>query len=114
MSKIKVSAIEAKQLIDGYLARFIHTENMTFSFVDVIAGKTLPEHSHMNEQVSIMLEGEFELTLDGVPVRFGPGEVIIIPSHVKHSGLAVTDCKILDVFYPAREDYRVLGGVSNR
>jgi quercetin dioxygenase-like cupin family protein len=79
---------------------------MTFSFVDVIAGKTLPEHSHVNEQVSIMLEGEFELMLDGKPVRFGPGEVVIIPSNTKHSGLAITDCKLLDVFYPVREDYR--------
>lgn len=110
MSKIKVSAIEPKQLIDGYLARFIHTENMTFSFVDVVAGKTLPAHSHHHEQVSIMLEGEFELTLDGKPTRFGPGEVIVIPSNTVHSGLAVTDCRILDVFYPVREDYRALGG----
>jgi quercetin dioxygenase-like cupin family protein len=106
MSKIKLSSIDPKPLIDGYLARFIHTEHMTFSFVDVIAGKTLPEHSHVNEQVSIMLEGEFELMLDGKPVRFGPGEVVIIPSNTKHSGLAITDCKLLDVFYPVREDYR--------
>lgn len=109
MSKIKVAAIEPKQLIDGYLARFIHTENMTFSFVDVEAGKTLPAHAHHNEQVSIMLEGEFELTLDGKPIRFSSGEVIVIPSNTVHSGLAVTDCRILDVFYPVREDYRALG-----
>ncbi len=113
MSKITVSAIEAKQLIDGYLARFIHTGNMTFSFVDVEAGKVLPEHSHANEQVSIMLEGEFELTLDGKPIRFSAGEVVVIPSGVKHSGLAITGCRILDVFYPAREDYRKLGGVDS-
>jgi quercetin dioxygenase-like cupin family protein len=112
MSKITVSAIEAKQLINGYLARFIHTDNMTFSYVDVEKGKTLPEHSHHNEQVSIMLEGEFELTLEETPIRFGPGEVIVIPANAKHSGLAVTDCRILDVFYPAREDYRKLGGLS--
>lgn len=106
MPKIALSAIVPKTLVDGYLARFIHTENMTFSFVEVVAGKKLPLHSHMNEQVSIMLEGEFELTLDGEPIRFGPGEVIVIPANAPHSGLAVTDCKLLDVFYPVREDYR--------
>lgn len=112
MSKISLSAIQAKQLIDGYLAKLIHTGNMSFSFVDAAQGKTLPEHAHPNEQVSIMLEGEFQLTLDGKAIRFGPGEVIVIPSNVKHSGLAITDCRILDVFYPAREDYRQLGGLS--
>ena len=108
MPKIDLSTIGPKTLIDGYLARLIHTENMTFSFVEAAAGKTLPEHSHMHEQVSIMLEGEFELTLNGEPIRFGPGSVIVIPSNAKHSGLAITDCKLLDVFYPVREDYRKL------
>jgi len=108
MPKIELSSIKPKELIAGYLARFIHTPNMSFSFVDVTAGKTLPEHAHTNEQVSIMLEGEFELTLNGEPIRFGPGEVIVIPSNVKHSGLAITDCKILDVFCPVREDYKAM------
>ena len=108
MSAIQLSSILPKQLIDGYLARFIHTGNMTFSFVDAEAGKILPEHAHHNEQVSIMLEGTFELTLDGKTVRFGPGEVVVIPSNMRHSGLAITDCRILDVFYPVREDYRKL------
>lgn len=106
MAKIELASIEPKKLIEGYLARFIHTENMTFSFVEVQQGKVLPEHSHLNEQVSIMMEGEFELTLEGAPIRFGPGSVIVIPANAKHAGLAITDCKLLDVFYPVREDYR--------
>ena len=112
MSKIQVASITPVELISGYTARFIHTAEMTFSFVDVIAGKTLPEHSHPHEQVSHILEGEFELTLDGNPIRFGVGEVVVIPSNVKHSGLAITDCKILDVFTPVREDYRKMGGAN--
>ncbi len=114
MSKIQVASITPVELISGYTARFIHTVEMTFSFVDVIAGKTLPEHSHPHEQVSHILEGEFELTLDGKPIRFGAGEVVVIPSNVKHAGLAITDCKILDVFTPVREDYRVMLENANR
>lgn len=29
-----------------------------------------------------------------------------MPGHVPHSGRAITDCRITDVFHPAREDYR--------
>ena len=35
-----------------------------------------------------------------------PGTVALIPSGVRHSGRAVTDCQLLDVFHPVREDYR--------
>ena len=95
-------------MIPGYSARFIHTERMTLSYLDVKAGAALQEHSHPHEQVSTVIEGEFRLTVDGEQIDFGPGSVIVIPSNTKHSGLALTDCKLLDVFTPVREDYRAL------
>jgi quercetin dioxygenase-like cupin family protein len=107
MPTIELANIQPKEIIAGYAARFIHTERMTFSFLDVKAGAALPEHSHPHEQVAQVIEGEFELTLAGEPIRFGPGTVIVIPSNVRHSGLAITDCKLMDVFTPVREDYRV-------
>lgn len=35
------------------------------------------------------------------------GEVLIVPPDVKHKGKAITDCYVIDVFYPIREDYQV-------
>jgi len=53
-----------------------------------------------------MIEGEFELTIAGETRRLGPASVAIIPSNAPHSGRAVTDCRIIDAFYPIREDYQ--------
>ncbi|MBI2282319.1 MAG: cupin domain-containing protein [Bacteroidetes bacterium] len=106
MPKVELASIIPKEIVSGYSARFIHTDHMTFSYLDVKAGAALPEHSHPHEQVCHVLDGEFQLTLDGEPLRFGPESVIVIPSNVKHAGLAITDCKLLDVFTPVREDYR--------
>jgi quercetin dioxygenase-like cupin family protein len=70
------------------------------------AGAAVPEHSHMHEQVATVLQGVFELTIDGETALLEPGRVAVIPPHAKHSGHAVTYCELLDVFLPEREEYK--------
>jgi quercetin dioxygenase-like cupin family protein len=98
--------IEEKEIVPGYYAKFVHSENVTIAYWNIKANHTMPEHAHPHEQVVNLLEGTFELVIDGKPQRAKPGTVIIIPPDMKHSGNAITDCRILDVFYPIREDYR--------
>jgi quercetin dioxygenase-like cupin family protein len=106
MDLIHLKDMTAREIVPGFKARFIHSPNMTFSYWDVTAGSSLPAHSHPHEQVANMLEGRFEFTVDGAAQVLEPGDVLVIPSHVPHSGKALTDCRILDVFYPVREEYR--------
>ncbi len=103
---IPLSEVEAKEVISGFNGRFIHSDNMTLAYWTIAKNGVLPEHSHPHEQVVNMLQGEFELTVDGLPYRLSAGDVLIIPGGVTHSGRAVTNCRILDVFHPARDDYR--------
>jgi len=63
-------------------------------------------HAHPHEQITNVLEGQFELTIAGEVHTAGPGTAIIIPGGVRHSGKALSDCRLLDVFYPVREEYR--------
>jgi len=102
----KLTDIQPREIAPGFKARFIHSEFMTTSFVEVDKGAQLPLHSHVNEQISILTEGRFEMTIGGVTNIYEPGTIIEIPSNVEHSGVALTKCKITDVFYPAREDYK--------
>ena len=111
MPLIQITEIPSKSLLAGYEAQFVHTASATFSHVTVKAGSLLPTHSHPHEQVSYVLEGEFELTVDGVAYKLVPGQLFVIPSNIPHSGMAITDAFILDVFTPVREDYVAKGGV---
>lgn len=102
--------------LPGFLGKVLHSDTMSFALWRIRAGSVLPEHSHVHEQVVHMIEGDFELVVDGEAKRLGPGMVAVIPSHARHSARALTDCRILDAFQPVREDYRnglnaaVIGG----
>lgn len=106
MPFITIADRAAREIVTGFTARFVHSENMTFSYWQVKAGAVLPEHSHPHEQVANLIAGKFEITVAGETRTIEPGMVAVIPSEAKHSGRALTDCYILDVFYPIREDYR--------
>jgi quercetin dioxygenase-like cupin family protein len=106
MAFINLSDLEEKELVPGYHVRFVHSDNMTFAYWTIDAGAALPDHQHPHEQVANVTEGEFLLTVDGETRGMKPGQVAVIPGNTPHSGKAVTDCKIIDVFYPVREDYK--------
>jgi quercetin dioxygenase-like cupin family protein len=100
------SEIEEQTPIPGFHGKVQHSGSMSFVLWRIDAGALLPEHRHVHEQVVNVYEGTFELTVDGVTQICGPGSVAAIPSNALHSGKALTDCRILDVFSPVREDYR--------
>ncbi len=101
-----VSTMPEREPVPGYHGRFVHTDSMTLAFWRVDAGAAIPEHAHPQEQVASVLEGEFELIVAGEARIMGPGSVAIIRSNVPHSGRAVTECRLVDVWHPARDDYR--------
>ncbi len=107
MNTIDIKSLDQKELKPGFKARFIHSENMTISYWEVTKGANLPEHRHFHEQISQVTEGTFQLNIDDKKYILEPGKAIIIPSNALHSGIAITDCKIMDIFSPVRKDYMV-------
>jgi quercetin dioxygenase-like cupin family protein len=78
---------------------------VTLAYWDIEEGNTLPKHAHPHEQVVNLIEGRFEITVDGESVVLEAGSVVIIPPNAMHSGKALVPSKIIDVFYPVRTDY---------
>lgn len=103
---LSLSAIESKEIMPGYHGKLVHAETMSIAFWEVEKGAQVPEHSHRHEQVMHVVEGDFEFTLDGVTEVYHPGDIVVIGPYKKHSGRALTPCKLMDVFSPVREEYR--------
>ena len=106
MKHLSLTDIEPRDVVAGFKARFVHSTTMTLAFWEVKAGNELPEHSHPHEQIAHVIEGEFKFTLDGEAAVMKAGDLVVVPPHAVHSGVAVTDCRLLDIFHPVREDYR--------
>ena len=106
MNTVNVQDTPVREIFPGYRARLVHSDRMTFSYVDVDAGASFAEHDHPHEQVIHLLEGDFEVTIDGETRVMRAGEVAVVPPHARHRGTAITKCRILDAFAPVRDDYR--------
>ena len=70
-------------------------------------GSKLPEHHHVHEQVTYIIEGQLDMVVGGKSCPLTAGMYCVIPSNVPHSAFAATDCKAIDAFpTPVREDYK--------
>jgi quercetin dioxygenase-like cupin family protein len=68
-------------------------------------GCLVPNHSHHNEQISQILTGALQFSIDGKEIVLRAGEFLFIPPHVPHSALALEDTLAIDTFTPPREDW---------
>lgn len=101
-----IQDIPAKEFRPGFWGRMVHGDGSTLAFWDIRKGSVLLEHHHVQEQITYIVEGELEMTIGGQTYLLKPGMVHVIPSEVPHSALALSDCKVIDSFAPARDDYR--------
>jgi len=98
--------VKMSEFMPGVKNRFVHSDTMTLAEWLFEMNVDLPEHSHSNEQITKVISGEFLFKVDGKDVLLSAGSSMIIPANVVHSGKAVTESHIIDVFHPVREDFK--------
>lgn len=107
--------IAPQQLFAGYLARTVHGDRLTFAIVEVEPGASLPAHSHENEQLGMVLRGSLVFRVGDEERELQPGGVWRIAPNVPHSAAGGPDgAVVLDVFSPAREDWKALASEEPR
>lgn len=105
MALVDITGLPVLERLPGWYGRYFHSQNMTFAHYDFVRGASIHEHFHPQEEVYELLEGELELTIDGVAHIVRPGVVAIIPGNVRHSVKAITDGRAIIVDYPVRSGF---------
>jgi unsaturated pyranuronate lyase len=103
MPFIDTSNLPVVERKPGWRGRYFDSANMTFGRYDFDAGAEIHAHSHEQEEVWHVLEGELEVTVAGETRRVGPGAVAIVPPGTAHRVVAVTAGKAIVVDYPRRK-----------
>lgn len=101
-----INEIPLKHLINGIAGRYVLGEKCTMGIVEIEKGSVLPLHHHPHEQLTLILEGELEMTIGGETMTLRRGDYYVIHSNVPHSAVAHVACKVMDVFAPVREEYK--------
>lgn len=96
---------EMPSLSGTVLRRFLSGEKMTVARVSFTADAAVAEHTHENEQYTLVLSGKMEFRVAGETVVVGAGEVLHLPSNVRHGAKALEASVLLDVFSPPRADW---------
>ncbi len=100
---VNVDAISPVEFVPGLGFRPVMGHRVMTNFVRFEPGAEAPRHVHEEEQIVIVLDGEFTFDLDGDVRVMRSGDVAIVPAWVPH-GAWTTDshCLEIDVFAPPR------------
>jgi quercetin dioxygenase-like cupin family protein len=100
---VDVNAIGSIELVPGLIFRPVLGERTMLNFVSFAPHTEAPMHVHEEEQIVLVIEGEFEFDIDGDVRTMRAGDVAVIPSWVRHGARTRgAACREVDVFNPPR------------
>lgn len=108
MPFINFNKIPHSKIWEGIHGALHHSDSLTFGHITVENGTLLPEHHHVHEQWTHVIDGELEFTIGDETLLLTSGLTAHIPSEVPHSARALTRVKLIDCFMPVREDFKTL------
>ncbi|HEY7280434.1 MAG TPA: cupin domain-containing protein [Actinomycetota bacterium] len=112
---VDISGIPPIEIVPGLVFRPMLGERLLVNFVRFEPHTEAPVHTHEEEQVVVVLEGEIEFDVDGDVRTLGPGEAIHLPAHVPHGARTLdASCSEIDIFAPPRRALVDLMGSAPR
>jgi len=105
LKHIRWNEVELEKLNPLLDRQMITGDQLMIARVLLKKGCVVPEHSHVNEQLTYIVDGALKFWIDGREIVVRAGEVLCIPSNMPHKAEALEDTVDLDVFHPPRQDW---------
>ena len=100
---VDIAELPTVEIVPGLVFRPVLGERLLVNFVRFEPNTEAPVHTHDEEQVVVVLEGEIEFDVDGDVRTLRPGQAIHLPAHVPHGARTLeSSCYEMDIFAPPR------------
>ena len=100
---VEWSDLDTLELVPGLRFQPVLGDNVMVNFVYFEPHTEAPLHWHDEEQVSFVIDGEFEFEVAGEKRILRRGQAVVIPPNVPHAArTSDTPCLEVDVFHPPR------------
>lgn len=83
----------------------VHGEKTLLAEFHLEKGRTLPKHSHPNEQTGYLIKGRLQFNIGGEIFDTQAGDTWCIPADLEHGVEVLEDSLVIEVFSPVREDF---------
>ena len=104
-----VQELVPQQIWDGVVGRSVHGAEATLSVLTLEPEIKVPEHSHVNEQIGVLIQGSLSFTIGDETAEIAPGGTWCILANVPHAVTAGPDGAVLaEVFSPPRHDWHAI------
>lgn len=83
-------------------------QDATVTLTQAVAGHEIRPHAHPEEQIALVLEGECDYYVGGVPYHLTPGGFLVVPPNTQHyMEVKNTDipCFQMDIFGTPRPEF---------
>ncbi len=106
MSFFNKSELQSSVILEGVTLSAISSGNTMMTFFDFEPGAVIPAHKHSNEQITYVIEGSIEFTLENHTRTLNAGDGVVIRPDQEHSARVLFEpAKAVDAWHPLREDY---------
>lgn len=106
MNFFKESDLKAKHVLEGITLRAVSGDKTMMTFFEFEPNAVIPSHKHPHEQITYIITGEMEFTVNGETKILKAGEGVVILANQEHSAKILSKpTKAVDAWFPIREDY---------
>ena len=107
MSFFRESELKIRQLLKGVNLRSVAGDKTMLTIFDFEPNAVIPSHHHLHEQITYIIKGKMEFTIDGKTKILQEGDGVVVSSNKEHGAKVLSKfTKVIDAWYPIREDYR--------